>query len=55
MMKQTPAIPKYSAEDTTLVIGNEAGETVVLPVPAGSKIIVDVPGLHYNRKSRLVQ
>ena len=50
---QAPLIPKYSAEDTSLVIGNEAGETTVFPIPAGSRIDIDVPGLHYNRKSHL--
>ena len=42
-------------EDTSLVIGNQAGETTVLPVPAGTEINIDVTGLHYNRKSRLPQ
>jgi hypothetical protein len=50
-----PGIPKYSAEDTSLVVGNEAGETIVVPIPAGSPVKIDVPGLHYNRKSHLVQ
>jgi len=48
-------IPKYSAEDTSLVIGNGAGETTVFPIPAGSRVTIDVPGLHYNRESYLVQ
>lgn len=52
---QAPGIPKCSAEDTSLVIGNEAGETTMLPIPAGSRVIVDVVGLHYNRKSHLPQ
>ena len=47
-------IPKYSAEDTSLVIGNEAGEKTVLPIPAGSEVDISVVGLHYNRKSHLV-
>jgi len=46
-----PYIPKYSAEDTTFVIGNEAGETTVFPIAAGNQVVVDVPGLHYNRKN----
>ena len=54
-MIQVPVIPKYSAEDTSLVIGNEAGETTVLPIPAGSEININVAGLHYNRKSHLAQ
>jgi hypothetical protein len=48
-------IPKYNTEDTSLVIGNEAGETTVLPIPAGSRIRVNVSGLHYNRKCHIVQ
>ena len=48
------AIPKYSAEDTTLVIGNAAGETTLLAIPAGSRVTVNVVGLHYNRKTYLV-
>lgn len=42
-------------EDTSLVIGNQAGETTVLHVPAGTEINIDVTGLHYNRKSHLLQ
>ena len=37
------------------MIGNEASETTVVPVPAGSRVIIDVAGLHYNRKSHLAQ
>ena len=51
--KQAPVVPKYSAEDTSLVVGNEAGETTVLPVPAGSRIDIDIAGLHYNRKGHV--
>ena len=55
MVIQAPIIPKYSAEDTTLIVGNGAGETIAVPVPAGTRVTVDVAGLHYNRKSHLVQ
>ncbi|KAF9653356.1 cytochrome P450 [Thelephora ganbajun] len=48
MFPPVPAIPKYSSENTSLVIGNQAGETTVFPIPAGGKISVDVVGLHYN-------
>ena len=48
---QVPGIPKYSAEDTSLVVGNAAGEKSAFPIPAGSRITVDAVGLHYNRKS----
>jgi len=54
-LTQVMAIPKYSAEDTTLVVGNEAGETTVLAIPAGSRVTVDVVGLHYNRETHLVR
>ena len=49
-MTQVVAIPKYSAEDTSLPIGNEAGETIMAAIPAGSWITIDAVGLHYNRK-----
>ena len=49
-MNQVVAIPKYSAEDTSLAIGNEAGETTMTAVPAGTWITIDAVGLHYNRK-----
>lgn len=35
--------------DTVLNISNAAGERKQLPVPAGTKISIDVPGVHYNR------
>ncbi|KAF9268343.1 cytochrome P450 [Marasmius fiardii PR-910] len=41
-------IPKVSAEDTTLVSENAAGETKVIPVPRGTSIAISVIGLHYN-------
>ena len=53
-LSQAPVIPRYCAEDTTFVIGNKAGETKVFWAPAGSRIIIDVPGIHYNRKDWLV-
>jgi len=46
---------KYSNEDTSLVIGNGAGGTITVPVPAGSEVTIDIPGLHYNRKIHLIQ
>ncbi|KAF9643013.1 cytochrome P450 [Thelephora ganbajun] len=48
MFPAAPFIPKYSAENTSLVVGNQAGETTVFPVPAGSDLRIDVVGLHYN-------
>ena len=55
VVTQVTGIPKYSVEDTSLVIGNTAGGTAVFPIPAGSKVFVDVAGLHYNRESHLIQ
>jgi len=43
-------IPKYSAEDTTLTATNAYGEKKVIPVPAGTNIVINTPGLHYNPK-----
>lgn len=41
-------IPKVSATDTTIVVGNEAGERVVVPIAKGTLVDIHVPGLHYN-------
>ncbi|KAL5522930.1 hypothetical protein ACEPAF_1197 [Sanghuangporus sanghuang] len=41
-------IPKKSAEDTTLVTTNSAGEKIVVPVPKGASVTLHTPGLHYN-------
>lgn len=42
-------IPKFAAEDTSLVTGNIHGEKTTVPVPKGTDIIIDTPGVHYNR------
>ncbi|KAI0811261.1 cytochrome P450 [Irpex lacteus] len=42
------SIPKYAAEDTSLPTKNRAGETIFVPVPAGTPISLHTPGLHYN-------
>jgi cytochrome P450 len=44
-----PVIPKESATDTTIVVGNEAGESVVVPILKGTRVDISVAGLHYNR------
>ncbi|EFI27131.1 614/534 cytochrome P450 [Coprinopsis cinerea okayama7 len=41
-------IPKYSAEDTTLEIGNQNGETKTIPIPKGTYLTIDAVGLHHN-------
>ncbi|EKM52723.1 uncharacterized protein PHACADRAFT_211944 [Phanerochaete carnosa HHB-10118-sp] len=41
-------IPKYAAEDATLVTTDSSGNKVVVPVPQGSDVGLSVLGLHYN-------
>jgi len=48
MFPSVTVIPKYSAEDTTLSVLNDAGEKVIFPVPQGTGVALHVPGLHYN-------
>ena len=43
-------IPKLSEEDTALTVGNAAGEKLTVPVLKGVRIVIDTPGLHYNRE-----
>ncbi|TFK73973.1 cytochrome P450 [Pluteus cervinus] len=50
MFPPVPTIPKISAEDTTLVTENSNGERQTIPVPKGTKIIINTVGLHYNQK-----
>ena len=47
---QVTNIPKLNEEDTTLTVGNAAGEKLTIPVPKGVRIAIDTPGLHYNRE-----
>ncbi|KAF8801152.1 cytochrome P450 [Phlegmacium glaucopus] len=42
------AIPKVSAEDTSLATTNIHGEKTIVPVPKGTGIVIDTPGIHYN-------
>jgi len=46
--QQVTIIPKISAQDTILKVGNAAGETKLIPVPKGTYLRIDVMGLHYN-------
>jgi cytochrome P450 len=41
-------IPKVSAEDTTLTVGNVNGGKTTFPIPSGTEIDLHVAGLHYN-------
>ena len=49
-LSQAPVIPKSSAEDALIVVGNGAGDTTTFQIPAGSEITIDTAGLHYNRE-----
>lgn len=51
---QVVNIPKLSAEDTTLTTSNAAGEKLTIPVPKGTRLLIDTPGLHYNRENPFV-
>ncbi|KAH6912980.1 614/534 cytochrome P450 [Coprinopsis sp. MPI-PUGE-AT-0042] len=48
LLPPVPGIPKVAAEDTTLTIGNQLGETTTVPVPKGTHIILNAAGLHHN-------
>ena len=52
--RQVINIPKLSEEDTTLTVGNAAGEKRTIPVLKGVRISIDAPGLHYNREGNLL-
>ncbi|EKM53519.1 uncharacterized protein PHACADRAFT_197951 [Phanerochaete carnosa HHB-10118-sp] len=44
-----PGVPKFAAEDATLVATYSSGNKVAIPVPQGSGIVLCIPGLHHNR------
>jgi hypothetical protein len=44
-------IPKRSDEDTTLSTTNSQGENIVVPIPKGFDVHINVVALHYNRAS----
>ena len=46
---QVTGIPKFAAEDTSLVTTDSEGRKVTVPVPQGTPIVLNVPGLHNNR------
>ncbi|EIM88971.1 cytochrome P450 [Stereum hirsutum FP-91666 SS1] len=48
MFPPVNGIPKQSAEDTSIVVGNGSGDSVAIPCPKGTYITIDTPGLHYN-------
>jgi hypothetical protein len=49
MFPPVHTIPKMSAEDTSIVVGNSDGATTSIPCPTGTYINIHTPGLHYNR------
>ncbi|OCH86802.1 cytochrome P450 [Obba rivulosa] len=48
MFPPVNGIPKRSAEDTTIVASNGAGEKCTIVVPQGTNFMIHTPGLHYN-------
>jgi hypothetical protein len=46
---QVANIPKVATEDTTLTVNNVDGGKTTFPVPSGTEIYLQVPGVHYNR------
>ncbi|KAF9450841.1 cytochrome P450 [Macrolepiota fuliginosa MF-IS2] len=50
MYPPAPNVPKRAAEDTTLSTTNAQGETVTIPLPKGTNLMISLPGLHYNPK-----
>ncbi|KAI0321529.1 cytochrome P450 [Amylostereum chailletii] len=41
-------VPKVSAEDTSLAISNSRGEKMTLPIPCGTRLILNIAGLQHN-------
>lgn len=48
---QVTYIPKVATEDTALTTQDAAGNKVIVPVPQGATVVLDVAALHYNRTS----
>ncbi|KAH9172788.1 cytochrome P450 [Lactarius sanguifluus] len=49
MFPPVSAIPKRAAEDTSLTVGNTDGGETTFPIPSGTRVDFQVPGVHYNR------
>lgn len=47
-------IPKIAADDTVLVTTNHDGQTRHIPIQTGTSVMINVVGLHYNRKWTLI-
>ncbi|KAK7453323.1 hypothetical protein VKT23_012002 [Stygiomarasmius scandens] len=41
-------VPKKSGEDTSITTTNESGDTLIVPVPEGTQIVLHPPGVHYH-------
>ncbi|KAH8981652.1 cytochrome P450 [Lactarius akahatsu] len=50
MFPPVSAIPKRAAEDTSLTVSNADGGETTFPIPSGTRVDYQVPGLHYNPK-----
>ncbi|THV03109.1 cytochrome P450 [Dendrothele bispora CBS 962.96] len=48
MFPPVNVIPKTSAEDTVFHTVNHSGERVSVPIPKGTSIVINTPGLHNN-------
>ena len=46
---QVVGIPKLSAEDTSVMVTSVTGERAQLPLPKGTRIVINTPALHRNR------
>jgi hypothetical protein len=47
---QVATVPKIATQDTTLTVNNIGGGKTTFPVPSGTEIYLQVPGLHFNRR-----
>jgi hypothetical protein len=50
---QVLAVPKISTRDTVFKTTNHQGHSVDVPIPAGTRLSVNIVGLHHNRKHLL--
>jgi cytochrome P450 len=48
MFPVASSLSKYSAEDTSLKVSNNSGESYILPVPRDTTIRINIVGTHYN-------
>ncbi|VDB94071.1 unnamed protein product [Peniophora sp. CBMAI 1063] len=48
MLPAVISIPKRCTEDTSISVHNHSGDKTVIPIPAGTYVLLDAMGLHYN-------